>query len=195
MKALGLIALLCFALPIRADYTRVTEKVFLDAARFAVVDKATKVEACILHLEPSSNGQKLNEGTVIEGPYKTLPEEIKTLITWKLLDDQSYAWNLRPACLPIYNARVRFTEGDRTVTIDFCFSCKLTRVLEQGKQIGGGNFSFGNDWVFRAIATQFADNPVIVDLETRRRKREANELAIEMAKAREARSKSIYIVK
>lgn len=195
MKALGLMALLSFALTTRADHTLVSKEVFLGDARLSVVDRATKVEACILRMEAPSNGQDLNQRTLVEGPYKTLPEEIRTFIAWKLLDDRSYAWNINVGCLPIYNARVRFTEGDRTVSIDFCFSCSITRVLEQGKEIGGGLFRFGNDWVFQAIATQFSDDPVILDLKRRRKMGEATELAIEIAKAREARSKDIHAKK
>ena len=65
-----------------------------------------------------------------------LPEEVRTLVIWKLLDDRSYTWDSFPACMPIYNARVRFTSGARIIDVDFCFSCSLIRVLEHGAVVG-----------------------------------------------------------
>jgi hypothetical protein len=187
MKTVILVACAFVAISLRAEHTLVSQEVFREDARLAVIDTATKVEACILGVQDPSRGADLNRRTFVEGRYKPLPEEIRTLIIWKLLDDRSYTWDSVPACIPTYNARVRFTAAGRTVDVDFCFGCSQVRVLERGSVVGGGYFEPGSDWVFRALATQFPKDPVIRQVKKEREGREVNRLAIEMAKAREAR--------
>ena len=176
-----------FALSLRSELTSVSSDVFHGAGRLGVVDAATKVEACILSINDPSKGADLRQRTFVEGPYKILPEEIRTLITWKLLDHRSYTWDAVPACIPTYNARVRFTSGNRVVTVDFCFGCSIIRVLEDGKTVGGGFFEPGSDWVFQALVTEFPRDRVIRDLKKKREEQAVVRLQIEMAKARDAR--------
>src|SRR5688500_6215053 len=121
MKAALLIACFIVTLPLRSEQALVTREVFRDAARVADVDAASKIEACILSVKDPSNGSDLSRRTFVEGSYKVLPEEIRTLIVWKLLDDRSYTWDAVPACVPTYNARVRFTSSHRVLAVDFCF--------------------------------------------------------------------------
>ena len=175
------------AAAVHAEPSVVSREVFRDETRTTVVDTATKIEACILNIEDPSKGADLGRRRFVEGRYKTLPEEVRALIVWKLLDQRSYTWDSVPACIPVYNARVRFVTGDRTVDVDFCFGCSQIRVLERGAVVGGGYFEPGSDWVFRALATQFPTDAVIHAVKERRDEAESNRLPIEMAKAQEAR--------
>lgn len=190
MKKILFIACSLIALPLRSEHALVSREVFRDAARMAVVDAALEVEACILRVQDPSKGADLAQRVFVEGPYKQLPEEIRILIIWKLLDDLSYTWDAVPACVPTYNARVRFTSGNRVVAADFCFGCSLIRILEGGEVVGGGYFAPGSDWVFQALAVEFPRDRVIRDLKKRREEEAKLRLEIEMAKAREARRKT-----
>lgn len=192
MKIILLMLCSVAVLSLQAEHTMASREIFRDDGRLSVVESATKVEACILSVKDPSKGKDLRQRVFIEGKYKTLPEEIRTLVVWKLLDDHSYTWDSVPACMPTYNARVRFTSGTRTVDVDFCFGCSQIRLLEGGVPIGGGYFSPGSDWVFRALATQFPTNPVILQVKTKREETEADQLQIEMAKARDARRESAH---
>jgi hypothetical protein len=187
MKTVLLITCFLVALSVRSEQALVTREVFHDTARMGVIDAASKVEACILSVKDPSNGSDLHRRTFVEGRYKMLPEEIRTLIIWKLLDERSYTWDAVPACVPTYNARVRFTCGDRVIAVDFCFGCSLIRILEDGEAVGGGYFDPGSDWVFQALATSFPRDPVIRDLKQKREERTLVRFQIEMAKARDAR--------
>lgn len=187
MKTALLVFWLVTALSMRAEHTMVSREVFRDNGRVSVVDTATKVEACILSVDDPSKGKDLKRRAFVEGRYKTLPEEVRTLVVWKLLDDRSYTWDSIPACVPTYNARVRFTSGARVVDVDFCFGCSQIRILEGGVLVGEGYFSPGSDWVFRVLATQFPEDTVIRQVKKRREETEAVRLQIEMAKARDAR--------
>jgi hypothetical protein len=184
------VALLACALSLRAGQNQEPDETFADSGWRAVVNRATKADACILRVVDPSRGTDWRKRAFVEGKYKTLPEEVRTLVIWKLLDKQSYIWDAVVACIPTYNARVRFTSEARVVDVDFCFKCSIIRVLENGEAVGGGLFDAGSDWVFQAIATQFPRDKVVRDLKKWRERMEQHRLAIEMAKARDARKKT-----
>jgi hypothetical protein len=178
------------ALSLQAGQNQESDETFANSGWRAVVNQSTKADACILRVIDPSRGKDLRKRTFVEGKYKTIPEEIRTLIVWKLLDKQSYTWDVIVSCIPTYNARVRFVSEARVVDVDFCFECSLIRVLENGKVVGGGLFEPGSDWVFQAIATQFPRDKVIRNLKKWREMMEQHRLAKEMAKAGDAGEKT-----
>lgn len=188
MRFILLILILCSSVLLHAERTNILREVFGDESRLAVVDTATQVEASILRVDDPSGGKDLNRRRYVEKGFKTLSNEVRTLIAWKLLDDRNYTWDAFPACITNYNARVRFIAGRRTVEINFCFSCAQMLVVENGVAVGGAYFEPGNDWVFRAIASEFPRDRVIRALTKDRALREIFRLQNEMARARASRA-------
>jgi hypothetical protein len=182
-----IIILAACTLSMRGAGGLVVDQVFRNSERFALVNQATSVEACILSLKNPLRDTHVDRRIYLESRYQPLPEDVQTLIVWKLLDEKNYTWDSAPACMPTYNARIRFTSGTRRLDVDFCFSCSLIRILEDGKAVGDGYFHPGSDWVFRALVTQFPRDPVIRQLKKDREAHQQHLLNVEMFKAREAR--------
>lgn len=41
----------------------------------------------------------------------------------------SFEWDVRSACYPIYNARVKFYKNGHILMADFCFGCDIMELL------------------------------------------------------------------
>lgn len=188
MKTVLAVIWVTIASSLFAGHERVSREVFHDEARWSVVNTASKVEACILRVEDPSHGQDLNQRVFVEKRYVALPENLRALVLWKLLDDRNYTWDAVPMCEPTYNARIRFTAGTRTVEVDFCFGCSQMRVRENGVPLGGAYFNPGSDWVFRGLATLFPKDPVIREVKKKREETEIVRLQEEMSQAKQARA-------
>jgi hypothetical protein len=106
-----------------------------------------------------------------------------------LLDNSNYEWDLKLACVPEWNARLRFQTVARVVEVDFCFSCGIVQVREGGAIVGGGVLSRGSDRIFQMLAAEFPKSRVIRYHIERRKSDELGRLMIEADRALERRRK------
>lgn len=177
-------------LSLQAEESRLSERVFAGSDRLAAVANATEVEVCILRVRDPSHGQNLNRRKFVEGTFQKLPPAAAALAIQKLIDERNYTWDAVPACIPTYNARLRFICGKRIVDVDFCFSCQVFLVHEAGLPLGGAYFTEGSDWIFQIVAEQFPRDPAVKKLWKERAARRQIRLQIEMAIALEQRKKA-----
>jgi hypothetical protein len=151
--ASGMLALPCLA---EQDAVSV-EGLFKTPANITLVKKSAQVDACILTLpKPSTPESKESmlrgDAKYVEGEYVEVPAKLCERLRESLLNNHTYKWGVATSCVPLYQARVRFREGDHVLTVDFCFRCKILQLSLNNKFIGNGLFGWDE-----ANASDFLD--------------------------------------
>lgn len=105
-----------------------------------IIKHPDKVEACpLIDLQPEDSRLAF-EKKYREGDWQVVPEPEAKLLSLALLQPGNYGWDYVKACRPVYHNRLRFTKGQDTLDIDFCFSCDILRISKNGKELGGKDF-------------------------------------------------------
>ncbi len=161
-----------------AGDTRVLAEIYKTADRMEMIREPDKVEVCIL-----TEKNKRIADSYLEGEYRTLSEASAALLGEKLTDDSSFEWDVRSACYPIYNARVKFYKNGHILMADFCFRCDIMELSFDGVSFSGGTFSPFNNLGFALIKELFPKDPVVRAIAKNKEEDEKTWLAIKKAEA------------
>jgi len=105
----------------------------------------------------------LSDYPVEKGPVTISPADGAALVT-TLLDEQSYYWNSKKACLPQPGVRLDFIRGNDRLSLLLCFECKMFDTYLNGKPTSGQNFDYIQPVLVKFVRKLFPDDPKIQSL-------------------------------
>lgn len=105
-----------------------------------IVRHPDKVDACVLrYIAPQSND--LRDVRYEESEYLAVGDDLGAALRMALLSQSSYVWLKSPLfCIFRYDARLRFHQKTKTVSIDFCYDCMVLMVYRDDTLVGGEMF-------------------------------------------------------
>ncbi|MGC4074176.1 MAG: hypothetical protein QM760_17015 [Nibricoccus sp.] len=154
-----------------------------------IVTSPEWVEACILYPKKPWFSRK-HPTKYREGKYQKLSAEEAALLSSKLSDEKTYKWNSAKACMPTYNARVRFHHGSHVINADFCFGCDIVIFRKDGEPLNGEDFDNASSEIFEVIRTHFPKDSVVSSILAMQEERRKSRLQIEEAIRREKEKKA-----
>ncbi len=69
-------------------------------------------------------------------------------------------------CRPDYGVRLHFSHGDESIDVLLCFSCKILRVYQNSKLVGGGHFDTIEEELLDIVKQLFPDDDGIQALKS-----------------------------
>lgn len=171
--------------------SRTAADLFRSAENVAIVTSAEKVDICMLYPAKLKDGDDARSRRYDSSAYRLASPAIAAFLRSKLVSDSSYRWSDdRKACMPIWNARLRFTHSGQTVTADLCFGCDMLKLSRDGLVLAVWDFDPASAELFDAVRIVFPKDRVVRDVGRRQdalaRSREAMRMAIEAEKANKA---------
>ena len=134
-----------------------------------VARAAARVDACILRYIPpvprpdgSMNGREehYEETVFVALDARTTTQVRELLLSPKTYVEVDHTGSRRPQ----YYVRLRFREGETTLTADFCFRCKVLTVERDGTVVGGANFGGNADLILNLFARVFPGDAALQSL-------------------------------
>jgi hypothetical protein len=119
---------------------QVIRTVFGGQETYDVFKAAQKVSACRLEVKKETLESHSGDYEYLEGAFVELSSEQTAQVRKILESPDSYEFDLRKACTPLYGVRLRFEGESNRVDVDLCFSCDILLVSRDGKPMEGGNF-------------------------------------------------------
>jgi len=131
---------------------------FVTDENLMIVRDPEKVSACILRYIAPPKGSGLKEQRYEETQYAEVPSDAAAKLQSALLSESNFDYSAK-GCFPRYHTRLKFQRGEKTITIDFCFSCRILSIMRDAQVIGDGNFK---DPVFLdAMRTMFPEDAAL----------------------------------
>ncbi len=144
-------------------------ELFRTAENLEIIKQPDRVEVCILNPDLAP-GEEFTDKTK-EGPYKLVPAESAKWVSAKLAGNESYLLSQEEKdCLPLYNARVRFSKGADTITADLCFGCKIMRFSRDNTVINLNDFDPIDSDLFEYVRALFPDDKVVLSIIDQRKR-------------------------
>jgi hypothetical protein len=148
--ALALCALLLAAPAAAAEPSAEVAAAFGGAENLAIVRDGVRADACLLRHVPAPPRPDGSVDHQLERFEETafVPLDARTTSQLRdlLLSDKTYVnADHTGGHQPQYYVRLRFQRGPDTVAVDFCFHCKILRVLRNGAEVGGASFAGNAD--------------------------------------------------
>ena len=135
-------------------------QLFQTPGNLEIITSPEWVDVCILYPKKPWFSRK-HPTNYREGKYEKLSLQEAALLSTKLNDEKTYDWSAAKACMPTYNARIRFHKADQVVAADFCFGCDIVIFRKNGKPFTGQNFDAASDDIFEVVHTHFPNNAVV----------------------------------
>lgn len=119
-----------------------TRELFRTEENLAIVTQPERVEACILY----AKNRWLNRGRKYkEGKYLPVAATDAVTLSTVFTAESTYRWDVRKACMPVWNARVKFYRGGQCISADLCFGCDILVLYRNGKGFSGASFDHGSE--------------------------------------------------
>ena len=136
-------------------------ELFKSTENLEIVRSPEKIVASLLHYVEPKDGHASRDDQYDEtqSVAVAVAEEDYSKLKSALLRESTYAWDSSKFCSPRYNARIRFHRGDSVVAVDFCFSCRILRIVRDGRTISSEDF---DDSVFLEIMRKFFPNDSVL---------------------------------
>jgi len=126
-----------------------------------MLDSPRAVDVCILVPKEQEQTKSWREQTYTEGDYKTMPSDSVNVLVGALTVDASYKWDAAKFCIPVFNARVRFSKGGHILLVDFAFECAVIRLTYDGQRYSGGAIDGANERIFKLLEALFPHDQTI----------------------------------
>lgn len=140
IPSVGLLVLLPFLL-FRTEAADSVDELFSAEGVLETIQAPERVSACALKsINPPKKyllwGQRdWSKRKYEEKEYVTVPESSLRRMRKDWFAEDSYRWDSKVGCRPIFQSRVRFEKGEQVVEIDFCFGCSIMLVRNDGKVV------------------------------------------------------------
>jgi hypothetical protein len=134
-----LAAVTTFAAPQRKSPTNVAE-LFVTAENLEIIRSADKIDACVLRYIAPPKDHSMREERYEETEFVLIADKDASAMRAALLRDSNYDWDSAKGCWPRYHTRLRFHLKEKSVAIDFCFSCEILLIYRDGVAISGEDF-------------------------------------------------------
>jgi hypothetical protein len=153
-----------------------------------IVAAPERVEVCILYPKKPWFSRK-HPTKYREGRYATLSSTDAALVSNKLIDQKTYNWDSAKACMPTFNARLRFHRANQVVEADLCFDCDIIVFRKMGSPLGGEDIDSVSGELFEIVRFHFPHDRVVHLIIAVNEERKQNRLEIEEAIQCEAQRK------
>jgi hypothetical protein len=145
----------------------VVAEVFGNAANFALLRSADKVQAC--RLEPIDTTKPTHRpDDYEEGPFVDVSEAQAARYRDVLENPRSYYFDVAKKCVPVYGVRVRFGSNAEAIDVNLCFECNILTVSRDGNPVGGEDFDPARRELVALCKELFPDDSEIQKLDPRR---------------------------
>jgi hypothetical protein len=190
-RILLLFAALVFASVMRASEapTNVVD-LFRSPENLAIVAQPERVEAYVLRPRQLWLTRDERKRRYKEGPTAVVPTDAAATLSTKLTADTTYVWDKAKACMPIWNARLKFYRGSHSISADFCFGCDMVAFFRNGQGFSGGNFDHGSDAIFEVIRSLFPQDAVVLEIVEMKKRREEEQALIKRMTEEEKKKKA-----
>ena len=160
--------LLCLSAAAAELPSRVAE-VFGSAENLRLVRAADQVDACLLrHLpapvRPDGSVDRQAE-RFEETAFVPVAPAAASHLRELLLSEKTYVnADHTSSRQPTYSVRLRFRREPEVVAVDFCFPCRVLRILRNGAAVGGAGFGGNDDLIVNVFLKIFPADKVLQDV-------------------------------
>jgi hypothetical protein len=148
----------------------------------AIVANPERIEACILYRRSLLFTKDESKRKYREGWSENVLKESARVLAATLVNEQSYIWDTKKFCMPVWNARLKFYRDGRCLSADFCFGCDIVVFSRDGNRIGDGSFDRSSDAIFAVIRSMFPDDKIVRHIVEAKKKSEEHRAMIQRLK-------------
>lgn len=161
---------------------RSVAELFRSSENIALVASPELVEAWILYPRPLSASEDARNRPYDESEHRPLSGEVARRLSSILTADSTYTWDSgAKACMPIWNARLKFRRGAHYVEADLCFGCDLVQLSRDGVVFAVRDFDHVSSELFGIIRSLFPKDRIVHQIESRQKERVLHREAIRKA--------------